>query len=292
MEQTEKAFVIEIENAIIKIEMQGGFFDFGFGDKFRVHNHGDFEFHMAIQGKSEFLTESGRYTIADSDILIVEPYTIHSCVDGIEKTVKMSFCFSVARLNKKTENDIYSFLIRAFETVKGIKMLHGKKYGEIVRNILFEFHSKNSLSEVRLKAYFLLLVTGLARDMEPETHALPMKAEARKNGKEQGLYRIMIEEYINYNYNKEISLGHLAKALHLCEKQTSRIIQKEFGMSFREFVSKIRCRAAVFLLTNTDTAITEIAEKVGYSTYNGFYSMFVSCMGMSPEQYRLKIKKL
>lgn len=287
-----KPVVIELENVRIQVTMQGGFFDFGFGDKFRVHSHGDFEFHMAMQGESEFLTESGAYTLKDSEILIVEPYAIHSCVAGVDRTVKMSFCFSFAKVNKKGSGDLYGRLERAFSSVKNIKKIDGKKYIELVKKILFEFHSSSTFSQARLKSYFLLLITGIAQDIEPDVEDFVTDEDKGENLPERNLYRIMIEEYVNYNYNKEISLEHLAKALHLCEKQTSRIIQKEFGMSFREFVSKIRCGAAVYLLANTNMSITDIACKVGYRTYNGFYNMFVSCMKTSPEQYRSRIKKL
>ena len=59
----ERPLVVESGNSRIRIELQGGFFDFGFGDKYRVHSHGDFEFHMAINGECVFLTESGKYTV-------------------------------------------------------------------------------------------------------------------------------------------------------------------------------------------------------------------------------------
>ncbi len=278
----EKTLVVDSENARIRIEMQGGFFDFGFGDKYRVHSHSDYEFHMAINGDCVFLTESGRHTVSKGDILLVKPYAIHSCVEGTDRNVKMSFCFSFEK--KSGDNDMLSQLEQAFSSFEGVVKLCGEKYEKIVSDILFEVHSGDCFSEERLRSYFLLLITGIARDIVPKKENAVKRAEKSKT--QSNLYRMMIEEYVNQNYNKEISLSHLAETMHLCEKQTARIIKDEFGMSFRDFVAKIRCGAAEYLLRNTDMSVGGIAEKVGYRTYNGFYNMFVSRVGITPMRYR------
>lgn len=277
-----KTLVIESKSVRMRVEMQGGFFDFGFGDKFRVHSHGDFEFHMAVNGDCVFLTETGKNTVKKGDILLVRPYAIHSCIEGTDRMVKMSFCFSFEK-KSETGNNTFSHLERAFSSFEGVMMICGKKYEQLVRDILFEVHSDDCFSEERLRSYFFLLITGLARDIAPKKETIKEKEKIAQGGK---LYRIMIEEYINLNYNKKISLSHLAEILHLCEKQVSRIIKAEFGMSFSDFVSKIRCGAAEYLLKNTSASVAEIAEKVGYGSYNGFYNMFVANVGIAPTEYR------
>ena len=62
-------------------------------------------------------------------------------------------------------------------------------------------------------------------------------------------------------------------------------------MSFCGFVARIRCGAAEYLLRNTDMSVSEIAERVGYRTYNGFYNMFISSVGSPPTHYRTEQNK-
>ena len=142
------------------------------------------------------------------DILLVKPYAIHSCVEGTDRNVKMSFCFSFEK--KSGGDDIFSRLERAFSSFEGVMMLCGEKYERLVRDILFEVHSGDCFSEERLRSYFLLLITGLARDIAPEKESAGEREGKAKP--QSNLYRIMIEEYVNRNFNKEISLSHLAKS--------------------------------------------------------------------------------
>ncbi len=278
------SFDFEIENTKILIALDGGFFDFEFDNSFRVHNHNSYEFHIAMQGDVAFKTEHGTYELDESDIFIIAPYVIHSCVRGVEKSVKTSFCFSFSETGEKSKNDIYTLLTKSFSKISSAKQFKAsKKYVEIIERILCEFYSDAPLSQARLKAHFSLLFLEIAENLMltesiDSTYKVPPS--------ESDVCRAVIEEYVNRNYNSNLSLGTLSKILNLCKKQTSRVVKKEFGMTFRQLVAKTRYSAATYLLTNTNASISEIATKVGYDTYNGFYNMFLSKSGMSPEQYR------
>ena len=101
----------------------------------------------------------------------------------------------------------------------------------------------------------------------------------------------IIEDYFNHYYMEDISLKKLSALLCLGEKQTNRMIQKAFGENFRERLSKIRLKAAEKLLTESDLDVKNIAETVGYQSYNGFYLAFKSKTGLTPLEYREKKKK-
>ena len=57
-------------------------------------------------------------------------------------------------------------------------------------------------------------------------------------------------------------------------------------MSFKQFIIKFRLKSAIHLLCSTDLSINEVAKNVGYQTYNGFYRLFMTQTGISPEKYR------
>ncbi|MBE6965879.1 MAG: AraC family transcriptional regulator [Ruminococcaceae bacterium] len=291
MKEAEKAFSFdfEIENALISIVLQGGFFDFQFDNSFRVHNHSDYEFHFALQNDVAFKTETGTFSLDKSDIFIIAPYTIHSCISGTERTFKMSFCFSFSKTRSKSKKDVYRLLTDSFSEISSAKQIKATaKQTEIMEHILSVFYSEKPFAQARLKAYFSLLFLEIAEKLTP---AGSTTAPSDSHTAEPRVARAIIEEYVNRNYNKNISVRELSGILYLCEKQVSRVVKKEFGMTFRQLVAKTRYSVAIYLLANTDVPVTEIAARVGYNSYNGFYNMFLANAKIPPEQYRMAIRK-
>ena len=111
------------------------------------------------------------------------------------------------------------------------------------------------------------------------------KWEKRKREEGSAVYKVM-EEYVTKNFKRSPTLSELARLVHLSEKQTARIFQKEFGVSFKKYVLTVRMDLAKYLLSTTAMSVEEIAECTGYTTYNGFYRLFVSETGFSPLKYR------
>ena len=72
---------------------------------------------------------------------------------------------------------------------------------------------------------------------------------------------------------------------------TMRLFKKTTGMSILEYVTKERIEAAKSLLKNTVFNNDMIAEKVGYVSANYFIRQFKRNCGMTPREYRKKIKK-
>lgn len=89
----------------------------------------------------------------------------------------------------------------------------------------------------------------------------------------------------NY-YQKTLSLQIVAEELHLSSQHLSRIFRQEMGITFVDYLTKVRIRRAMELLVNSQDKIYEITEKVGYSSQHYFCNVFKKIMGVSPAEYR------
>ena len=79
-----------------------------------------------------------------------------------------------------------------------------------------------------------------------------------------------IQNYVQANYQKQISLNDLAKKLYLSNAYLSKYIKKRFGLSFLEYVNNIRLFHAVDELLYTEKKITRIALDNGFPTSASF----------------------
>ena len=89
----------------------------------------------------------------------------------------------------------------------------------------------------------------------------------------------------NY-YVKTLSLQTVAERLHLSSQHLSRIFSQEMGITFVDYLTKVRIRRAMELLADSQDRIYEISDKVGYSSQHYFCNVFKKIMGVSPAEYR------
>ena len=64
------------------------------------------------------------------------------------------------------------------------------------------------------------------------------------------------------------------------------VFKKDTGMTFLEYVSKVRMDMAKQLLKETSCTVADICEKVGYSDVRYFTKTFTKYSGLKPNEYR------
>mgnify|MGYP001328512341 CR=1 FL=1 len=98
-------------------------------------------------------------------------------------------------------------------------------------------------------------------------------------------------DYIENHYNEEINLKLIALHTGRSKNYLCSLFKKEMGISFVEYLNKIRVEQAKRKLRNTDEMIFEIAASVGYSDYKYFSTVFKKYTDLSPQEYRKNHEK-
>ncbi len=94
------------------------------------------------------------------------------------------------------------------------------------------------------------------------------------------------KQYINQNYNKDISLEDVSKLIGFNPAYFSSLFKKETGENFTEYIMKIRIQNAKYLLIQTDKEIAEIASDIGYMDLKYFSKLFKKKTGLNPSEFR------
>jgi len=92
--------------------------------------------------------------------------------------------------------------------------------------------------------------------------------------------------YIKENLLRRISLEEVAQYCCLSKYHFSHLFKKEVGMSFVDFLNKIRIEKALQYLETTDLTVQQIANLVGFEDSNYFSRIFKKYMQHSPTEYR------
>lgn len=285
----------EIGNAKVMISNSGGFFK----DKFTyreggIHSHSSYEFHIVFEGAAALETKEGNYPLYELEACVVPPNIIHYPINGLPECTRMSFCFAFDKSSRRTTDDVYSHLTEVFGKLTCVTKIHRiDNLGELIKDALSEFYSQSKYQEYRLAALFTLIITELVNLLE-------VGADNAENARSEGssrdndmraLMRTIMQEYVNLRFALNPSLTELATLIHFSTKQTARLFEKNFGTSFKQYILKMRIDSAKYMLANSTMSVEEIANKVGYSSYNGFYRIFSLQVGQSPLEYRKEEKE-
>ena len=93
-------------------------------------------------------------------------------------------------------------------------------------------------------------------------------------------------DYIQSNYQKDISLDEISRVLDLSPYYFSKLFKETVGQSFVEYLTSLRIQEAKKLLNDNRLGMKEICQKVGYRDPNYFSRIFKKCVGITPTEYR------
>jgi two-component system response regulator YesN len=93
-------------------------------------------------------------------------------------------------------------------------------------------------------------------------------------------------DYIEQNYNRDLSIEEIAGAVHLSPFYLSRLFKQEMDSTLVECLSRVRIEKARQILKQTSRSITQVALEVGYNDSSYFSKVFKKYTGTTPNRFR------
>ncbi|WP_108816293.1 helix-turn-helix domain-containing protein [Loktanella sp. Alg231-35] len=85
------------------------------------------------------------------------------------------------------------------------------------------------------------------------------------------------------------SFAEIATAVSLTERTLARRFQDEIGMSWRDFLRRLRMIRAVEGLSDPTRQVTQVAHDVGYRSSSAFNAAFLDFTGQTPTSFRASL---
>jgi AraC family transcriptional regulator len=98
-------------------------------------------------------------------------------------------------------------------------------------------------------------------------------------------------ELLRSRLSEDISLDELAAEARLSPFHFARMFKQSVGVPPRVYLTQLRMEKACELLEETDLAITEIAQEVGYSSNQVLARVFTKHRHMNPTDYRRAVRE-
>lgn len=99
-----------------------------------------------------------------------------------------------------------------------------------------------------------------------------------------------IENYIEKNLDKKLSLTDIAASVHMNKSYISRVFKEKMGENLFDYINKRKIEKAKILIKNNVLRMYEIALSVGMEDTAYFSRVFKKYEGISPSEYQKELR--
>jgi AraC family transcriptional regulator len=94
--------------------------------------------------------------------------------------------------------------------------------------------------------------------------------------------------FIQENYARDVSLNHIAEAVHLSPFHVARLFKQALGVSPHQYLIQVRVNSARSLLSagSGERSLAEVATAVGFADQSHLTRHFKRLLGVTPKQLR------
>lgn len=246
-----------------------------------IHFHRHFEFHYTLSGSFRLMSEKP-YELHPGDMVLIPPGVLHATSASPHKRLVLGLSLNRGDRQNRTFSE-YQYYSMIFSTLHEPLIFQSEEIATYLDSMMKLYANEISVhkQKIILSMLFLRLAEHIVTLKEPPVDKL-MSGDIRSDSDR----RWLIENYLSSNYAVPNSIDGLCAQLNLCRRQTDRTIKRLFGVSYQTLIGRRRMEAAELLIRRTAMPFLDIAERIGYESYAGFYLAIKNHFGKTPEELR------
>ena len=244
----------------------------------RLHRHDYFEMIYVYKGKRATQVEDQEVILKEKEICIFDMQCAHLDIRMRSEGTAFYCCFT----NKLIDNYFLEHLnnrrIRDFLGRKDADPKMAEKIEQDFDAVFQELEKSEPGYDRMAQIYTMRIFNNLNSGMESDVVVFPKRLRGTK------LFQA-VSRYIS-SHIADVSLESLCSQFHYQADYYNRLIKKNTGLTYSEYVHQFRMEKAKNLLVNTEMTVQEIMRYLGYLSHAYFYKSFQQETGMTPTEYR------
>lgn len=249
------------------------------------HFHSDMELLLVIEGTIKIISGQKQFFLRKDDIFLTNKNEIHSLLAQNEPNVLLVIQFDpnlcksyFPQMSRMHFND------RLIQKDSHIEYWQNLK--ECLIDIIHCYSQKYTGYPLQMMSILNQMLYCLIRYADyTEIEERQLVKEKRNMDR---LHRIL--DTIQQNYMNKITLKKIAEDENLDMYYLSHFIKEHLGITFLQYLNKLRLEKAEELLLNTDMRNIDICMECGFSDYKYLQNAFLKEYHCSPSEYK-KIHK-
>ncbi|MFS4445305.1 AraC family transcriptional regulator [Maribacter sp. 2307UL18-2] len=248
-----------------------------------VHSHKNFELNFISSGAGRRIVGDHISGFEKGDLVLMGPDLPH-CWELLEEDQK-AFCI----VTHFSEDIVTSDFFKMPELEKVVNLLKESKRGlrfkvKEGKRMRLELEKMTQLEGLDYYIHLLRIFNTLLKTEEREKLSNPIAQEGSFTRNLEKINKVY--EYVFQHIQEGVKLEAAASVLNMAPNSFCRFFKKKTGLTFMEYVKRVRVGIAAKLLAETDKQVTQICFESGYNNLANFNFYFKNIMGKTPSEYR------
>ena len=189
-------------------------------------------------------------------------------------------------------NEIMDWMVINISNFEDLKQRVFEVLLILIREVVLNtscYEINNNFEEIRESFSYFDSIKEIRKFVDSYISKKTAEIKTAKSIKSKSLLTIA-SEYIDENYNKDISLESVSEILRISPFYLSRVFKGEKGENFIDYVTTIRISKAKKLLADPVYNVKDVCYQVGYKDPNYFTRVFKKICGVTPTEYKFNLK--
>ncbi len=246
----------------------------------RHHYHSYYELVYIEHGSCRYLIEDRMLDLQEGDFLLIPPELFHYTHYSFGPCLRSGVYFRTSDLTPELiamlpGNEDFFSRVRIFQVPDSSRRPIAKLLSTMAEEEAVADERSALMLRLRLQELLLLCsrICGFPEDAPADIYTTDRQI-------------LQAAHFINEHFRQQITAADIAAAAGFSPNYLSRKFRETTGIGVHEYLVLIRLRNAAYELVSTDSSVTEIALRCGFSDSNYFKDAFKKKYGMTPRVYR------
>lgn len=252
----------------------------------KEHAHKEYEIYYLVAGSKTFHVNKHEYFLKSGDVMFIPPEISHRSVwmDSSSLSNRIILLFSDSLLEGGLTfagSPRLSRLLSGGEQHISLSPAGRSEFEIVMKYLNNELASSDSECFCMRQMYVLQLCICLLRHGTGASFEKP-----RRNADNMQA----IQDYIHENYNKSLTLDSFASLFFMNPSAMARSFKAATGTTIISYINQLRVERAKEMLEQKSLPVAEVAKRVGFNTGTYFERVFKKNTGLTPSEFRRRIK--
>ena len=254
------------------------------------HNHKYYELVYVLEGMVDHIINGEHHVLREGNYVLLSPSDGHMYVSVNDAPFGViNFMFDPVLIDSNFSldtpfNEIIKHPLIGMSAKKLTSLPLAMQFSDDSRSLRAVF--TDSLTEYKQKKFGY--VNTLRANAVKALIACLRNVYSDNGVAEKSAFVDTIIQYVNSNYSEDICLTALCREIGYNVQYVSRVFKTQIGLSFSDYLKRVRVQKACSLLLSTEMTVQQIVNKVGYSNMAFFYRAFKEITGETPADFRKK----
>jgi AraC-like DNA-binding protein len=256
--------------------------------------HDYLEITYILKGTGSYIAGEKKYFINEGDIIVVNNIDLHTWLADHNTSMYLVSIFFLPDLLYKPGGNDYEldFLSIFFNRGKNFTPRISnseitKKVSKLISTIHFNLNKKDKYFKIKSKALLEELIIFL---LDYFKENISYSREIYDQHYKEIVKIRDVFALLNNNFNRNITLGEAAKVVSLSPQHFCKVFKKVTGITFKEYLIKLRIDKSKELMLEDSLSVTDIAYRVGFESLSYFYKAFRKFTKINPTEFRSTLK--